>query len=121
MKRMFVVCFFAAAGLLGSAPLFAGAPVNGGYSGPGPSVATVRQALSMRDDTPVVLRGRIVRSLGNERYLFRDDTGTIQLDIDHDKWYGMHVTADDMVEIHGEVERDWNRTEVDVSRVLKVQ
>lgn len=124
MKRSLVVFLFAAAGLMGSAPLFAETPVMngyGGYSGPGPQVATVKQALSMQDDAPVALRGRIVQRLGDEKYLFGDDTGTIRVEIDHDKWHGLHVSAEDIVEIQGEVDRDWNKTEVDVSRVIKVQ
>lgn len=97
------------------------ASANGGYYGPGPNITTVKQALDMKDDTPVALKGRIIRSLGKEKYLFQDETGTIPVEIDHDKWHGQHVTAEDTVEIQGEVDRDWKKTKIDVSRIVKIQ
>lgn len=130
MKTPNTLCALVAASLLlaAGATLAAPAaetPVNasagGGYYGPGPNIATVKQALDMKDDTPVALKGRIIRSLGDEKYLFQDATGTIRIKIDHDKWHGQHVTAEDTVEIQGEVDRDWNKTKIDVSRIIKIQ
>ncbi|WP_304122834.1 NirD/YgiW/YdeI family stress tolerance protein [Mailhella massiliensis] len=91
----------------------------GGYTGPGPSVSTVEQAKKMRDDTHVTLRGRIVQHLGGDHYLFKDETGAINVDIDHKRWQGQTVGPDDLVEIHGEVDKDWNELEIDVDRLIK--
>ena len=91
----------------------------GGYTGPGPAVSTVEQAKGMRDDTHVTLRGRIVQHLGGKHYLFRDDTGTINVEIENKRWQGQTVGPDDVVEIYGEVDKDWNELEIDVDRLIK--
>jgi uncharacterized protein (TIGR00156 family) len=94
---------------------------HGGFHGSGPALVTVQQAMAMKDDAPVTLRGHIVQSLGDEDYLFRDATGTIRVEIDHKRWAGLQITPDDLVEIQGEIEKDWNRTEVDVARIIKIK
>ena len=91
----------------------------GGYTGPGPSVSTVEQAKGMRDDTHLALRGRIVQHLGGKHYLFSDDTGTIEVEIENKRWQGQTVGPDDVVEIYGEVDKDWNELAIDVDRIVK--
>jgi len=101
---------------------FQAAPAaSGGFSGPGIAVSTVEQARSMRDDAHVVLRGNITQHLGKDKYLFKDQTGTITVEIDHDKWDGQTVTPATVVELRGEVDKDWNSVEIDVDRVIVVQ
>lgn len=95
---------------------------KGGYTGPkDTNVMTVAQAKQMRDDTEVVLRGNIIKQLGNEKYLFKDTTGEITIEIDDDDWHGLSVGANDLVEIYGEVDKDWNSVEIDVDSIRKVQ
>ncbi len=93
---------------------------GGGFSGPGPATASVKEALSMQDDSFVILRGNIIQHLGDDKYLFKDATGTIRVEIDHDKWFGQNVTPTDTVELAGEVDKDWNRVEVEVKRITVV-
>ena len=114
--------------------LAANAQQGGGFSGPGGTgsgdqvggftgprqVVTVEQALGFRDDTPVILQGRIVRALGGEKYLFEDDTGTIIVEIDRKDWRGLTVGPNDRVEISGEVDRDRRGVEIDVDRIRKL-
>jgi len=98
----------------------AGAAMHGGgYSGPGPAIMTIEQAKSMRDDSLVTLRGNIVQHLGKDKYLFRDATGTIVVEIDHDEWGGQNVGPNDTVELYGEVDKEWMSVEIDVDRVVK--
>ncbi|MDR1311942.1 MAG: NirD/YgiW/YdeI family stress tolerance protein, partial [Burkholderiaceae bacterium] len=54
---------------------------QGGFAGPGPSVVTVEQSKSMPDDSHVTLHGNIVQHLGKDKYLFRDATGSITVEI----------------------------------------
>ncbi len=91
----------------------------GGFSGPGPELATVQQALSMRDDSKVSIKGSIVKNLGDEMYVFQDATGTIEVEIDNDNWHGQTVTPADIVIISGEVDKEWSHTYIDVSSVVK--
>lgn len=92
---------------------------TGGYTGPGPSINTVEQAKNMRDDTHVALRGRIIQHIGGDHYVFQDETGTINVDIDGKRWRGQSVGPDDVVEIYGEVDKDWTELEIDVDRLIK--
>jgi uncharacterized protein (TIGR00156 family) len=62
----------------------------------------------------VVLKGNIVRYLGKDKYRFSDSTGEINVEIDSDKWLGQNVTPEVVVEIRGEIDKDWNSVEVDV-------
>lgn len=79
---------------------------------------TVAEALKVSDDTPVKLAGKIEKSLGNEKYLFKDATGTITIEIDDDDWRGVTATPDSELIIEGEVDKDMFRdTEIDVDVV----
>lgn len=93
----------------------------GGFVGPSSQVTTVEQAKAMRDDTWVTLRGNIVQRLSDDLYQFRDASGTINVDIDHKHWNGLTVQPQDLVELHGEVDKDWNSIDIDVKQVIKIQ
>lgn len=83
-------------------------------------IITVEQAKNSKDDTFVVLQGYIDKSLGGEKYLFRDTTGTIKLKIDDDKFRGLVVYPDDFVQVSGEVDKNWwSETKVDVKDISK--
>ena len=89
----------------------ANAQVTGGFEGPSATVntaSTVEEALSLNDDAHVILTGKIVNSLGNEKYTFRDATGDIIIEIDDEDWNGVKVTPEDTIEINGEIDRDLN-------------
>ncbi|MDR1165089.1 MAG: YgiW/YdeI family stress tolerance OB fold protein [Deltaproteobacteria bacterium] len=98
-----------------------GANPSGGFTGPGLSAVTVAQALKLSDDSFVILRGNIVQHLGKDRYLFRDDSGEIIIDIDNHKWNGLSVGPENAVEIQGEIDKDWGSLEVDVDRIALIQ
>lgn len=93
---------------------------NGGYTGPQLSsvVNTVAKAKSSWDETKVTLTGKITGAIGDEKYNFTDSTGTIVVEIDNDKWYGITVDQNSVITLHGEVDKDWNRTIVDVDSLI---
>ncbi|WP_434638680.1 YgiW/YdeI family stress tolerance OB fold protein [Klebsiella sp. I138] len=93
---------------------------KGGFIGPSGSVTTVENAKSLRDDTWVTLRGKIVQRISDDLYKFQDASGTVNVDIDHKRWNGLTVTPQDTVEIQGEVDKDWNSVEIDVKQMTKV-
>ncbi|EJJ4225945.1 YgiW/YdeI family stress tolerance OB fold protein [Salmonella enterica] len=92
---------------------------SGGFVGPNGSSTTVESAKSLRDDAWVTLRGNIVERISDDLYVFKDATGTINVDIDHKRWNGLTVTPQDTVEIQGEVDKDWNSVEIDVKQITK--
>lgn len=96
--------------------------VNGGFQGPSKDNASVADALKMNDDTPVVLRGKIEKSLGGEKYQFNDGTGVIVVEIDDDEWNGVVVKPENTVELRGEIDKEMMQTpEVDVEAVILVE
>ncbi|MFD2176018.1 YgiW/YdeI family stress tolerance OB fold protein [Veronia pacifica] len=92
---------------------------KGGFKGPSAAkvLQTVASARDAVDDTNVELVGNIVSSLGGDDYLFRDQTGEIEVDIDHRLWNGVEATPETKLILRGEVDRDWRRISVDVDRI----
>jgi uncharacterized protein (TIGR00156 family) len=91
-----------------------------GFRGPGPEPVTVDAVKGLNDDYPVVLRGKIERSLGDERYLFTDETGSIIVEIDNRLWRGLSVDQNDTVEITGEVDKGPTKTEIEATGIKKM-
>jgi uncharacterized protein (TIGR00156 family) len=93
---------------------------KGGYTGPSSlPISKASDVKNMTHDTDVVLEGRIESYLGNEKYLFNDGSGTVILEIDNDKWAGLEVGADDVVIIYGEVDKKFQRIEIEVEKIKK--
>lgn len=85
-----------------------------------PALVTVKQALTLKDDTEVQLKGYVVKALGHEKYQFRDSTGSITVDIDDKLWQGKAISAKTPVVIMGEVDVDLLPTkhvEIDVDHI----
>ncbi len=105
----------------GARPLSEPAPnaKHGGFEGPGArGVTTAAEVKKARDDMHVVLEGRLVERLRGDKYTFRDDSGTVVVDIDDEDFHGRTVTPQTRVRIYGEVDTEWNRpSEVDVDRL----
>ncbi|WOE32380.1 MULTISPECIES: NirD/YgiW/YdeI family stress tolerance protein [unclassified Acinetobacter] len=81
---------------------------------------TVNQALNMQDDSQVELKGYVVKSMGDEKYQFKDRTGSITVDIDDELWQGKPISAKTPVTLIGEVDVDYKplkRVEIDVDAV----
>ena len=94
---------------------------QGGYTGPTIDAVTVVEAQKLSDDAPVVLVGKITKNLGGEKYIFTDSTGDITIEIDNEDWNGLNVGPEDIVEIRGEVDKDFTSFEIDVDTVVKKQ
>ena len=94
----------------------------GGFTGPQAQGAnTVAGALKAWDDTMVTLKGNIIRQVAHEKYEFKDSTGVMIVEIDDDKWNGLSVGPNDVVEIYGEVDSEiYRKNEVDVKFIKKV-
>ncbi|MBE6445050.1 MAG: NirD/YgiW/YdeI family stress tolerance protein [Alphaproteobacteria bacterium] len=87
------------------------------FQGPGLASSSVADALKLSDDTAVVLTGQIEKSLGNEKYQFKDATGTVVIEVDNEDWRGVDVKPEDIVIIKGEIDKDVFSTEIDVDSV----
>lgn len=94
---------------------------KGGFSGDNTPLSTVKDAKTMKDDQWVILEGYIDKRTGDEKYIFRDATGTLIADIDDDRWKGQNVTPKNKVRLEGEIDKDWNSEKIDVKRIKIIQ
>lgn len=102
---------------------FTGTTTQQGFNGPSLGLNTVKTVLNssmFSDDTPVTLTGNITSSLGGDHYTFTDGTGSITVEIDHDKWFGVQVTPQTKITIHGEIDKEFNHTAIDVDHLRVV-
>lgn len=100
-------------------------PAVAQYVGPGaqPVATTVQAVLSKPvDDLRVVLRGKIVRQVSSDKYVFSDGKHEIRVEIDDRLFPARPVTATTTVEIVGEVEKDFMESpEIDVEALHIVE
>ena len=133
MKKLAAI---AAIAMMASAPVFA---AEGGFNGPSAtqtqtqtqtqqggfvdnsvSPTTAAKAKDLKDDSWVKLRGNITERLSDDRYVFRDASGTVNVEIEQKRWNGQNVTPQDQVEIQGKVDKDWNEFEIEVKQITKL-
>lgn len=93
-----------------------------GFTGPKaePKAVKVSELQSLPDETIVVLEGKIVQQIDDERFQFADGTGTVTLDIDEDLWFGLTVGPEDTLRIYGELDKSYTKMEVEVKRIDKM-
>lgn len=93
---------------------------QGGFVDNNANLTTAAKVKEMKDDSWVKLRGNITERVSDDRYNFRDESGTVVVEIDHKRWNGVTVGPQDKVELQGKVDKDWNEFEVDVKQVIKL-
>lgn len=94
-----------------------------GYTGPGGSQAvTVSQVSGLADNTYVSLEGFVTQSLRENKFTFKDDSGSIIVDVNDDV---LEVTPafneQTKVRIYGSVDQKWQGFEIDVERLELLQ
>lgn len=111
MKKLAVLLFLGVT--LGSSQNAAGQFVSDSTS-----VHTAAAVKTMKDNSWFTLEGHIVRQVREEKYVFRDHSGELEVEIDNDKWKGRKVDPNTRVRISGKVEKEWLRSmEVEVKRI----
>jgi uncharacterized protein (TIGR00156 family) len=121
MKKISVLSLIAAmpiCGAIAGPGMNHNMPMNSGANTP-PAVWTVTEVVSLPDNTPVIMRGRITKNMGNNIFVFEDGSGTIMLEIDEESWNGNTVRVDDIVTVYGNVDKGSNYTEIDVDSIVK--
>jgi uncharacterized protein (TIGR00156 family) len=82
------------------------------------SVQTVAAVKQMKDNSWFTMEGNIVKQIREEKYLFRDQSGEVEVEIDKDKWKGRKVDPGTKVRVSGEVEKDFlSSMDVEVKRI----
>ncbi len=96
---------------------FVFASPNIGFQDDSINKVTVTEALKMRDDSYVTVQGNIIKRISDDKYTFKDSTGTMTVEIDTEKWAGQSVNMTDKLELTGEIEKKLNSTVLDVDSV----
>ncbi|MBO4480227.1 MAG: NirD/YgiW/YdeI family stress tolerance protein [Alphaproteobacteria bacterium] len=122
MKKLSII---AIAGVIASVSAYAGSnnTMNNNTNNTGNmmEVMTIEQVRGLSDNTPVIMRGYLLRQNGENSYVFQDTTGTINLEIDEEDWGGLTVSPNDFIEVWGEVDKNGtSMIEVDVSAMKKL-
>lgn len=124
LTSLFVIISAASSMVFASQQTF-GAGAAHGFTGGAAAgygmITTVRGVLDAgpyADEMPVTLTGNILKRLGGEMYLFSDGTGEINVEIDHDKWFGQSTTPTTTVVINGEIDQEHYGVKIDVERIL---
>ena len=82
------------------------------------SVHTVAAVKEMKDNSWFTLEGHIVKQVRKERYIFRDQSGEVEVEIDDEKWKGRKVDPGTKIRISGEVEKDFlSSMDIEVKRI----
>jgi len=110
MKKIFTIFTLVSALILAYS-------ANAQFEAPAQAVITIEQAKGMPDDTLVVLEGNIEQQMGDEKYLFKDNSGTVVIEIDDDEWNGVKVNPNDVVVITGTIDKDFMEFEIDVDNI----
>ena len=82
---------------------------------------SVVNALKMNHNSYVTIEGNIIKKIGDDKYMFKDNTGSITVEIDNDKWNDITVNSKDKLELSGEIEKKMYSVVLDVDTVKKVE
>ena len=77
----------------------------------------VTEAIELADDSIVTLEGSIIKQTEHEHYLFKDASGEVTVEISDRDFRDITVTPEDKIQIMGEVDKDWNKTKIDVKKL----
>lgn len=83
------------------------------------AVKTVKEALDAKDNTFVILEGNIVNQIDDDEFMFRDVSGEVKIDVSKRAWNGQTISPQDKIQIRGKVDKEWNKTEIDVKQIIK--
>ncbi|MCL1039547.1 NirD/YgiW/YdeI family stress tolerance protein [Shewanella submarina] len=86
------------------------------YTGPGvdAQITTASAVKDAKDGAKTQLTGKIIKSLGDEKYQFQDESGVVVIEIDDDLLRNIHIDENTPVVLVGEVDSDWNGQEVEI-------
>ena len=88
------------------------------------STDTVARALNASNKSPVVLTGHIVERVPGkaDKYLFKDESGSLMVEISHEVFAGREITPESRVRLFGKLKKYPNKPlRVDVSVLQLLQ
>lgn len=123
MKKFLWILVFT---VLISGAAFAG--FNGQYdnnqgfkSSVNPVVSPIKDVLKMRDNQVATVKGNIVKRMSDDKYLFKDNSGEMTVEIDNKYWGDLQVDESNVLELTGKVDKDFNSISLEVFTVKKIK
>lgn len=80
-------------------------------------VTHVADAANMPEDTIIYIQGNLTQSLGDEMYIFTDDSGNITVEIDDGLMKGQTFVPNMAVIITASVDKEGNVTSLDAEEI----
>ncbi len=80
-------------------------------------VTHVANASNMPEDTIIYIQGNLTQSLGDEMYIFTDDSGNITVEIDDSLMNGQTFTPNMAVIITASIDKEGNVTSLDAEEI----
>lgn len=81
---------------------------------------TVKYILTRgHDDMRVILKGKLIKRISGDEYLFSDGTGEITVEIDAEDMPNEAITPSSLIKLYGEIDKEHfhHRIKVDVNAV----
>lgn len=83
------------------------------------AIKSVSALKNAQDNDFLMIEGKIIKQVGKKTFLFQDATGETEIEVRRQAWNGQIITPNDTVIIRGKVDKEWNKTEIEVKQVMK--
>lgn len=83
------------------------------------AVKSVKDIQAASDKSFVMIEGKITKQVGKKDFIFQDATGEVEIEVSRRAWQGQTISPNDTVEIRGKIDKEWNKTEVEVKQIIK--
>lgn len=83
------------------------------------AVKSVKALQDAKDKSFVMIEGKIIKQVGKKDFIFQDSTGEVEIEVSYHAWRGQTITPNDTIEIRGIVDKEWDKTEVEVKQIIK--
>lgn len=93
--------------------------VEAGYTGPVAKIS-IQDALKAKEDTNVIVEGKIVKQTGRKTFVIADQSGQADAKISRRDFCGQKIGPDDTVRIYGEIDVKNGKTVIDADALVKL-
>lgn len=92
---------------------------HGGFFDESKAIKSVADIKAAADNSSVILTGHLVKQIGKNEFMFKDASGEIEVEISKKAWKGQTITPEDRVELRGKLDKEWEKTEVEIKQIVK--
>lgn len=85
------------------------------------TITTINQIGNFAEGETVTLQGNLTQDLGNNMYIFTDDTGNINAIIEAGDWNGTTFNPDTLILVTGQIDKNGDITQLDVTEIQEAQ